>query len=162
MSTAQPLPGDALGRSADRSLKGTDGREPISYLTDFNGSTLNHHRSTIHQQLWHNHRQRRHVRKKGFGPGETQVALGNFPSLKEYLTTQASPGVFVKVTILQTSLGVNLGISRCLCESYNSLYLSGCLSNCYNSPCLSGCPYKSLECFESTPHIWIFGSLKNS
>ena len=25
---AQPLPGDALGRSADRSSKGTDGREP--------------------------------------------------------------------------------------------------------------------------------------
>ena len=27
-----------------------------------------------------------YIRKKGFGPGETQVALGNFYSPKEYLT----------------------------------------------------------------------------
>jgi hypothetical protein len=43
--------------------------------------------------------------EKGFGPRETQVSLGNFPTPKEYLTLQASLDVFIKVTILHSSLG---------------------------------------------------------
>ena len=40
------------------------------------------------------------IRKKGFGPGETQVALGNFYSPKEYLALWAAQ--------------VSLGVSGCL------------------------------------------------
>ena len=40
------------------------------------------------------------IRKNGFGPGETQVALGNFYSPKEYLALWAAQ--------------VSLGVSGCL------------------------------------------------
>ena len=40
------------------------------------------------------------IREKGFGPGETQVALGNFYSPKEYLALWAAQ--------------VSLGVSGCL------------------------------------------------
>ena len=46
------------------------------------------------------------IRKKGFGPRETWVSLGNFPSPKDPGLLQASLDVFVKVIILHTSLGV--------------------------------------------------------
>ena len=45
----------------------------------------------------------RYIRKKGSGPRKTQVALGNFYSLKEYLVLWVAPDVF---GCLWLSLGV--------------------------------------------------------
>jgi|SRR5882762_4027808 len=73
------------------------------------------------------------IRKKGFGPRETQVALGNFLSPKEYLTLQASLDIFVKVKILHSSLDVfqivtflhiSLGVSQIVTFLYISLGVS--------------------------------------
>jgi hypothetical protein len=47
-----------------------------------------------------------YIRKRGFGPGETQVALGNLYSPKELLMPWAASDVFGRVAILHTSLGV--------------------------------------------------------
>jgi hypothetical protein len=56
-----------------------------------------------------------YIRKKGFGPGETQVALGNFVSLRVYFAPWVAPGVFVKCLITLVSLGdlwVSLKVSK--------------------------------------------------
>ena len=53
------------------------------------------------------------IRKKGFGPGETQVALGNFYSPKEYLALWAAQ--------------VSLGVFENHQSSWAALSVSGCL-----------------------------------
>ena len=57
------------------------------------------------------------IRKKGFGPRETQVALGNFYSIKEYLVLWVAPDVF-------GCLWVSLGVFGSL---WKSLEVFGCL-----------------------------------
>ena len=47
-----------------------------------------------------------YIRKKGCGPGETQVALGNFYSPKEYLALWAALGVLGVSGCLWMSLGI--------------------------------------------------------
>ena len=57
------------------------------------------------------------IRKKGFGPRETQVALDNFYSLKEYLVLWVAPDVF-------GCLWLSLGVFGSL---WKSLEVFGCL-----------------------------------
>ena len=58
-----------------------------------------------------------YIREKGFGPRETQVALGNFYFLKEYLALWVAPDVF-------GCLWVSLGVFGSL---WKSLEVFGCL-----------------------------------
>ena len=57
------------------------------------------------------------IRKNGFGPRETHVALGNFYSLKEYLVLWVAPDVF-------GCLWLSLGVFGSL---WKSLEVFGCL-----------------------------------
>ena len=90
------------------------------------------------------------IRKKGFGPGETQVALGNFYSPKEYLALWATLGFF-------GFLWMSLVIFGCLWESL------GVFGSLWKSLEVFGSLWKSLEVFGS---LWksleVFGSLWES
>ena len=71
-----------------------------------------------------------HIRKKGFGLGETQAALGNFVSPRVYLAPCASSGISGCLWKYPDSPGVfevSPGVSRCLWIYRKSPGISECL-----------------------------------
>ena len=91
-----------------------------------------------------------YIRKKGFGPGETQVALGNFYSPKEYLALWATQ--------------VSLGVFGCLWKPSELLGCSECLW--MSLDCLSKMHRDTPETFQRHPETprdtWAAQSAKGS
>ena len=83
------------------------------------------------------------IRKMGFGPGETQAALGNFIDLRAYFVSLGCS----RLSRYLCKMTNSPGIPRCLWKISQSIV--GCLWKCQKSPGISGCLWKCHR------HLWV-------